>query len=62
MILFQEFEIEKNKICCCSNIIVFTQANKKSLVTEICYKSKEISEDFQKWHSNFGTEKFFFIH
>ena len=38
MILFQEFEIEKNKICCCSNIIVFTQANKKSLVTEICYK------------------------
>jgi hypothetical protein len=35
-----KFEIEKTKICCCLNIIVFTQANKKSLVTEICNKIK----------------------
>ena len=41
-----KFEIEKNKICCCSNIIVFTQANKKSFVTEICYKNKDISSGY----------------
>ena len=41
-----KFEIEKNKICCCLNIIVFTQANKKSLVTEISNKNKDISSGY----------------
>ena len=41
-----KFEIEKNKICCCLNLIVFTQANKKSLVTEISNKNKDISSGY----------------
>jgi len=41
-----KFEIEKNKIFCCLNIIIFTQTNKKSLVTEICNKNKDISSGY----------------
>ena len=41
-----KFELEKNKICFCLNIIVFTQANKKSLVAEISNKNKDISSGY----------------
>ena len=41
-----KFQEEKNKICCCLNVIVFTQQTKKAEIEKICNDNEKISSGY----------------